>query len=327
MNSTHYDADQHPLTHQDVRREISRGIEDEIAALRGFSIRKRLLEIGFFVLMMSIGIAVVIYSRGLLPDTAGYVGWFAGTVLAALAINALVLLMHEGMHNILFRNPQANRWTSFALGTTFLMSFTAYKVLHIRHHDHLGGPGDLDDYHNYSDSDIIVWSLHYMRLFIGSFLYILLIPRFAYKYGSKIERQHIVVEYLLLFIFYSALLWIIPGDILFWAWFVPLVIVGYMINIRGFTQHGITDAHDPYLASRSIYPNRLISFLLLNENLHLEHHLFPEIPSYHLPELNRLIGPRLPRKVVGKSYLGFLFTFFRRTLRLDESVIGLEKKD
>lgn len=327
MEHVHEPAGHSLLTHKDVRREVSIGIEDEINRLRGFNISRRFIEIGFFAAMMIAGMFLVVSARATLPATGGYAGWIGGTILVALSINAFVLLMHEGMHNILFSSHQANRWASFALGSLFLMSFSAYKVLHIRHHDHLGGPEDPDDYHNYSSSRIIVWMLHYTRLLVGSFLYIFLIPRLAFKYGTATDRRHILQEYAMLVALYFVFWSIIPGDVIIWAWFVPLVIVGYMVNIRGFTQHGITDAHDPYLASRSIYPNRIISFFLLNENLHLEHHLFPEIPSYNLPALNRLIGPRLPRKVVGRSYLGFLFAFLKRTPKMDESIIGLKEKE
>ena len=94
-------------------------------------------------------------------------------------------------------------------------------------------------------------------------------------------------------------------------------------SIRGFTQHGLTDAHDPYLASRSSYPKRITTYFLLIENLHLEHHLFPEIPSYNLPALNALNSDRFSRKVAGKSYIAFLGKFFKRTLNMDESPAGL----
>ena len=100
-------------------------------------------------------------------------------------------------------------------------------------------------------------------------------------------------------IVWTTLAWLVPFHTLALVWLIPLVIVGYMTNIRGFTQHGMTDAHDPLLASRSMHPNRIVSLLLLNENLHLEHHLFPEIPSYNLPRLQRLIEPRLPRRSWG----------------------------
>jgi hypothetical protein len=70
-------------------------------------------------------------------------------------------------------------------------------------------------------------------------------------------------------------------------------------------------------------PHPVVAFCLLNENYHLEHHLFPEVPSYHLRELHELLWPRLPRAVTGQSYVGFLLRFLRATWRLDETPIGL----
>jgi fatty acid desaturase len=115
---------------------------------------------------------------------------------------------------------------------------------------------------------------------------------------------------------------LIPARILFLLWFSPLVIAAHMTAIRGLTQHGITNAQDPFIASRSIRANPIVSFCLLNENYHLEHHLFPEIPSYNLAQVHKLIWYRLPRVVTGTSYLVFLFRFFAATLKMDERPIG-----
>jgi len=145
----------------------------------------------------------------------------------------------------------------------------------------------------------------------------------AFSYATSKERQKIIIEYGLLGTTY-ALVWLaLPHQLLLQVWIIPLVIVAYMVNIRGFTQHGMTDASDPLLASRSIKASRAIAFCLLNENYHLEHHIFPEVPSYNLASLHRLIQARLPRTVTGSSYPGFLCNFFRATLNRDETQIGL----
>jgi fatty acid desaturase len=210
-----------------------------------------------------------------------------------------------------------------ALGAPALISFTAYRVMHTRHHDHLGTEDDPDDYHNYSGRRGVVWALHYVRLTAGCVLYLLAIPFLAFRQGSASERRAIVAEYAILAAVYALALAVIPFSLLAAAWLVPLLLVAVMVQVRGFTQHGITDAHDPFLASRSIEAHPVVAFLLLNENYHLEHHLFPEVPSYHLPALHRAIWDRLPRAVSGTSYLGFLGRFLRATLTLDETPIGL----
>ena len=239
----------------------------------------------------------------------------AGVLLSAIAFNAFVLLLHEGMHHTLFANAHLNRWISVLLGLPVLMSFSAYQVLHLRHHTYLGDPRDPDDYANYSKRPRLVWFMHFVRLSAGSFLYLLLIPILSMRHGDASQRQRIIQEYALLAVTIALVAWLVPGEIVLWCWFLPVIIVGYMTNIRGFTQHGITDAADPLLASRTMKPHPLVAFCLLNENYHLEHHLFPEVPSYHLRELHELIWPRLERAVVGKSYLAFLMHFLWATVR------------
>ncbi len=99
--------------------------------------------------------------------------------------------------------------------------------------------------------------------------------------------------------------------------------MGMFAAIRGFSQHALTDDSDPYLGSRTMISNPILAFILLQENYHVEHHLFPEIPSYHLPQLHRLIWPKLPRAVSGGSYLAFLGKFFRATARREDVPIGV----
>ena len=310
-----------------ARLALARCLGDELPRLRGCSLKKRLCELAIFLSILAgglaAGVAINLAGFSVKATALRYALMAAGILITALAINSLVLLMHEGMHNTLFASQRWNRWVSVALGATFLMSFSAYQVMHTRHHDYLGDARDPDDYHNYSHNRSLVWALHFMRLTVGPLLYIFLIPLLAFKHGSAAQRRRVAVEYALLAAAYSAILAAVPFDLLLYVWLLPLLLVGQMTAIRGFTQHGITDATDPYLASRSITANRLTAFFLLNENYHLEHHLFPEVPSYHLRRLHELLWPRLPYAVTGMSYVGFLFRFFRATLRLDETPIGM----
>ena len=99
---------------------------------------------------------------------------------------------------------------------------------------------------------------------------------------------------------------LVPSTVLIWGWLAALPVVALMVQVRGLTQHGLTDRHDALLSSRTVRPHPVVAFLLFNENYHLEHHLFPEVPSYHLPALHRAAWDHLPRTCEGTSYLGFL---------------------
>jgi fatty acid desaturase len=307
-----------------LKASLAHGLEAEIAGLRHPSLRHRLAELAAFPLLWAAGATAALHGAGLPPSPSRIVFEAAGTLLAALGLNAFVLLLHEGMHHTLFPSRAWNRWVSVLLGGCVLISFTAYQVMHEEHHRHLGDPRDPDEYRNYTSSPRLVWALHYMRLLAGAFLYVLLIPVLAWRRAGPeaADRRHILEEYAVLGAAWAAALTVVPFPVLLHAWLLPLVAVAFMTQIRGFTQHGITDPSDPLLASRSIHPGPVVRFLVLNENYHLEHHLWPEIPSYNLRRLHLLIRDRLPRSVTGTSYSGFLLRFFRATWRQDETPIG-----
>jgi len=308
----------------EARLLVAAGWEDEIPRLCQLDDKRRWPEILFFAVLWPCGAATTLLTRAYVPSAPlQWLGTAAGIFISAIALNAFALLLHDGMHHTLLSRPWLNRWVSVLLGAPVLISYSAYQVMHLRHHHFLGDPRDPDDYDNYSSSRWLVWLMHFVRLAVGAFLYLALIPVLAWRRGSAQQRRNIAEEYALLGTIYVTAALLLPREFLIWGWGLPIVVVAYMTNIRGFTQHGITNAHDPLLASRSMLVPRPVAFCLLNENFHLEHHLFPEVPSYHLPQLHERIWPRLPRAVSGRSYLAFLSRFLVATWRLDPSPIGL----
>lgn len=297
-----------------LRRVLSEGIEEQVARLREQSLGKRLLELGVFG---------TLWGLGLWLSASGH---FWGIVFTVAALNAFVLLLHEGMHNTLFVNRWANDLLSAVLGSTVGISFTAYKIMHLRHHDFLGDERDPDDYHNYTASPRLVWFLHGARVLCGSLMYLFLIPFYASRYATSQEKARMMGEYAFIISVYAALLSRLEGAQFFALHGAPLLLVGWLVNLRGFTQHGLAVAEDPLLASRSVHAHPVVAFLLLNENFHLEHHLFPEIPSYNLLKLHKLIWPRLPRAVKNDSYSEFLLASLKQATHLDESPIGIVEK-
>jgi len=64
----------------------------------------------------------------------------------------------------------------------------------------------------------------------------------------------------------------------------------------GVTQHtGLAeDTLDHRLNSRTIYMNPIFRFVYLNMNYHIEHHMYPMVPYYKLPELHRDLQHDMP---------------------------------
>jgi fatty acid desaturase len=196
-------------------------------------------------------------------------------------------------------------------------------VLHELHHRFLGGPGDPDEYRNYSGSARVRWLLQWVRLTIGTLVYMPLIPVVAWRRATPRERRYIAAEYAGMIAVWGIVFAVVPLRALLQVWLVPGILVGYISAVRALAQHALTDPEDPLLASRSVRSNRIVSFLLLNENYHLEHHLFPEVPSYNLPRLHDLLRARLTHAVEAPSYSRFLAAFIGRSLHGDESPLGV----
>jgi fatty acid desaturase len=306
-----------------ARARIAQGVEREIAALRQPSSRTRLMELALFGGIWGFGGTVVMYALGLPSGVLHWTLRIAGTLIVALALHVFALLLHDGVHHTLFRGRRLNRWASVVLGGCVLISASAYQAMHERHHVFLGDPRDPDYYHNYTDDRRVIWAMHYVRLLLGTFLYLALIPVMVAKRANHAEKRRTLEEYALLAIAYAVLWSTMPHDVLIHAWLLPILPAGIMFNIRSLAAHGITDASDPLLASRSIDAHPVVRFFFRNENYHLEHHLFPEIPSYNLDRVHGLVFTRMPRAATATSYTGFLQQFVKQSVRLDETPIGV----
>ena len=305
-----------------ARHELSSGIERDIGALRRLRASRRLLEIAFFTALWAgsawLGLTLL--------GTSGWVGWggrISAILAGAAALNAFYLLSHEGHHHLLFRRAALNHAANILLCVPLLHSPSAYRVLHELHHRFLGGPGDPDEYRNYSGSARVRWLLQWVRLTIGTLVYMPLIPVVAWRRATPHERRYIAAEYAGMIAVWSIVFAVVPLRALLQVWLVPGILVGYVSAVRALAQHALTDPEDPLLASRSVRSNRIVSFLLLNENYHLEHHLFPEVPSYNLPRLHDLLRARLTHAVEAPSYSRFLAAFIGRSLHGDESPLGV----
>ena len=69
-----------------------------------------------------------------------------------------------------------------------------------------------------------------------------------------------------------------------------------LVMLMGLTQHaGLQEnIKDHRYTTRSVYLNPILSFLYWQMEYHVEHHIFPQVPSHNLPKLHELIKNQLP---------------------------------
>jgi fatty acid desaturase len=84
--------------------------------------------------------------------------------------------------------------------------------------------------------------------------------------------------------------------------------INTMVNIRGMSQHTLLEHEaDLIRGTRTILTVPLVRFFMCNENYHLEHHLYPAVPWYHLPRLHQELKSDLLQQ--GAPYIPSYFSF------------------
>ncbi|MCE9667644.1 fatty acid desaturase [Myxococcus stipitatus] len=211
-------------------------------------------------------------------------------VVAAAALHGISLFTHEAVHGGLARRPWLNRLGGMLCAWPVLQNFAAYKVLHLRHHRDLGGGQDPDHYSNYTGRRWLELLMHWGRLLLGYPAYITLIPILGWKHGTASERRWVLLEVVAVVAGVGLAVAFVPWPLLLHGWLIPMVLINTLVNIRGMSQHTFLPEQDhPVRGSRSILSNPVTRFFMCNENYHLEHHLYPRVPWYSLPELHHAL--------------------------------------
>ncbi len=230
-------------------------------------------------------------------------------LLAAASLHGISLFTHEGVHGVLSRNLQWNRWLSILCALPVGQNFSAYKVLHLKHHQHLGVEGDPDHYKNYTKWNWLTFLMHWGRLIIGYPVYIVAIPILGFWQGNHSDRLWIAIEVGLLgLLVTTVLLSPLPPALLIHGWLIPMLWINTMVNIRGMSQHTLLEHEaDLIRGTRTILTVPLVRFFMCNENYHLEHHLYPAVPWHHLPRLHQELKSDLIQR--GAPYIPSYFSF------------------
>ena len=249
------------------------------------------------------------------------VPWWACLPLhlsAGASLHGISLFTHEGVHGALATRPLVNRLLAAVCAWPVLQNFAAYKVLHLRHHADLGGPGDPDHYPNYASWPLVVWLMHWGRLLLGYPAYITAIPILGWRKATWAERRWIALEVAAVVAgMVAAVLWV-PTPWLVHGWLIPMVFINTLVNIRGMSQHTLLpEAEHAFRGSRTILCGPVVRFFMCNENFHLEHHLHPRVPWYNLPRVHALLREELgeQRAPLIPSYSSFVWRFVEASVQ------------
>ena len=216
-----------------------------------------------------------------------------------LAMYRLTMVMHDCLHGTLFPSATANRLCGIAAGALSGVEFHAFSRLHWAHHRRTGQPDDPQgsDYLSLPGSRVgLVW--HLLRPLAGYTVFKLW--QVMRELPPVRRRGHDLAVVVPVVVAQGGAAFIASDALAGW-WLAPLPILSaatfglFFAQLRGFAEHVAMPGQAPEGWVRS-HRSALIDRLLLHDlnfNFHREHHLHPNVPSCHLPELHqRLAGAR-----------------------------------
>jgi fatty acid desaturase len=211
---------------------------------------------------------------------------YTGYYLAALPCSFFFFLtalrqVHNGFHNSLGTSRALTWFALFANSVWMMTSVHAVQFNHLRHHKYCLGEGDFE-----GRPARMTW---YQAILYGP-THIWLIHKMTWKYGSRQYRKNMIAELCAIALFCFIVFY---GNISFLVYHIAVMLVAELFSafFAVWTVHHDTEEH-PLLArtQRKGWKNRLT----YNMFYHMEHHLFPAVPTIKLPELARRIDEAFP---------------------------------
>jgi len=202
-----------------------------------------------------------------------------------LLFSATSTSAHDVLHGSLGMERRLTEWALFLIGASILESGHAYRATHLEHHRLFPFEGDIEG----EAAHMPLWRV----LLSGpAFLPRLWLWAWNKRKEDSVERRWLAIEALLPLIALLAGLWIRPvttgplafsGTVLLASWFYPIFAVWL--------------PHREFLETRALpaWTVRGVLFPKLFRPLayHLEHHLYPRVPSHNLPKLAAKLEPWL----------------------------------
>lgn len=223
--------------------------------------------------------------------------WVPLAFIQGFTIFNFTVLLHEVVHGIVFSRPK-NRWNRF-LGYLYAfpsgISASQFTRWHLDHHAELGSQqGDPKRFHLSPKVNRRWYKLLYFTPALF-FIYFRAARHETQTYPNELqqkirrERNWTLLGHLLVM---AAIGWAGGMGVLARTYLIPYFLifpVAFALNRLG--QHYDISPEDPAKWSTLMQGGWFWDFAYLWSNYHLEHHYFPGVPFYNLPQLNRRLQP------------------------------------
>jgi fatty acid desaturase len=304
----------------------------------GLDLEKKFFSLAIYILQ----------DIALIAITAGIWNGLQASVLRFLVIPILFTIifrgfgiMHEAVHGAVSKNRVINDAMGLLGGGLCLLPFYPWKNSHLQHHLWSG---------NVEKDPVMAFLKWYPNLPSGmqnfmSVLWQLWLPilgitqhfvfwRLSFAYLLKAPSKKALISLVLPLLLWGAAVSLVSREFTYGALIPALFIYFFAIEVVNLPHHlrlpqfrgdEKFPAWEQYQTARScIYPKWLARFVVLNFNFHTEHHMFPDVPWYHLDKLQDPVGKALKENYNTDLYFGWFLENKKRTIH--EVISSVDEK-
>jgi fatty acid desaturase len=261
--------------------------------------------------------------RWLLPWTAGWVVLASALVLVDPLIVRLPLvalmsfwlvgagaLVHESAHRNGFRSRAANAVVGTVAGMLCGIPYAAYRAFHLDHHAYTVTERDPEGLPYVPKTRVgyvvtgVVTGPAYVVLLAAAIVRCAL-GRPPSWVRSRAARREVVLSggLHIAVVIASVAAVVIGASWLAWILLFPMAIVlTFWLPFLLTSEHFGGEEGPIVTNTRTVRSNRVVRAMFWNTNLHVEHHLMPNVPSSKVPRLHPLVRDHA---VVHSGYLAF----------------------
>jgi fatty acid desaturase len=188
--------------------------------------------------------------------------------------------VHNGFHNALGTNKKLTWFTLFSNSVLMMASIHAVKFNHLRHHKYCLGEGDYEG---------VSASMKWYKAMLYGPVHIFMIHKMTWQLGNKMYKRNMLLELFAIVLF---TLFVCYFNIRFLMFHIAVMLLAESLSafFAVWTVHHDLEEGNIARTQRKGWKN----FVTMNMFYHLEHHMFPAVPTIKLPELARRIDTACP---------------------------------
>ena len=264
-------------------------------------------------LIITLAVYVSVFMVPLASGVLGAVVYLMVLAVIASRQHALMVLTHEGIHKRLSRSLGVNDWLArLTMAFPVFISLSKWRFIHLYHHQ---APHTVDDPDRAIYARYPIERKNFLHVLLrdlcglnvlSTLKYFMDVPFVARAFNrrflgeDRVRKYQNVSDRRSFWIFLVVMCgggFLLGGRqflvVLLLYWLLPFcTFTQVLFRIRGAIEHGnVPDPRNPYRQTRTYLLNPLLGFFFAPKqvNYHLEHHLYPSIPFYHLPEMHEVL--------------------------------------